>query len=330
MEKVEKLLLLVVLGAAMIIMSVMSFGSEDPAVTPGGTTAKNSSENPIANPAGAEVPSVGTDVTENQGVVPGRRSVSRLLLDVEHPGAENAAGRKENLAKGKAPNPAEAARGGPLDPLAPNKGAGPEMGMQKSTPGLNTADLALKPGDDPRIWIYEVQPNESMGVIAAKVTGSQKNMYEIASFNEGMDLNRIRTGQKIQIPSYLIQDRKMVQKGGGATPGLAKAAAVSPSSPLAGRRIVPGMIRAPEKEGLSTNGVSRVGRGRGVPREATSPARPKTEDYRIRKGETLWAIAKSRVGERGAMAYVRKIQDLNPDLDPTSLREKEIILLPAR
>jgi len=67
-----------------------------------------------------------------------------------------------------------------------------------------------------------------------------------------------------------------------------------------------------------------------VPERAPARRAPATEGYTIHKGETLWAIAKRRVGERKANAYVRQIQDLNPGLDPAGLQPKDTILLPAR
>jgi len=95
----------------------------------------------------------------------------------------------------------------------------------------------------------------------------------------------------------------------------------SVSAPLTKRHAVPGVLEARPR----TRATRRVP----APAVAGRVA-PKTEEHVIRKGETLWSIAMQRVGKSQAMAFIRRIQDLNPGLDPAGLQPKDHILLPAR
>ena len=327
MEKVEKLLLLVVLGAAMVIMAVMSFGSGDP-------------EKPGQNPGDmqADVRNAPADVggtpldpnsDENSARIDkqgqDQRTLDQRTLDER---------TLEELKVHDGPDLIKKGGQGPLvDPLAKNHPLPKSPDSSKSVDVLEgpgsilspadlktdkviTAEVSLEPGDEPGILIYTVQPNDSLSGISEKLTGSTQNVGEIiAGWNEGMDRNVIVPGQKIQIPESMLKGR--------STPNAKSRASMNTSR----RMPVPGTIRAPSATPVPAS--ARTSR-KAVPERAPARRAPATEGYTIRKGETLWAIAKRRVGERKANAYVRQIQDLNPGLDPAGLQPKDTILLPAR
>ena len=329
MEKVEKLLLLVVLGAAMIIMSVMSFGTEGPEKSPkDGASGQNVAKVEGTNP--------------HQNLLPGdpgsprKRRVDDLLPDVEDGPAIETLGKPGSepgaRTPGKPGSESGSEPGARKDDAAGNgggSGTGQPGAVPSQTPGTGTgldapkqepgnrskgvkpAVLALEPSEEPGMWTYRVQAGDTMGAIAKRFTGSPRNAQElIASFNEGLDLDRIGEGQVIQIPDYLVRGKSQQSTSGKSI-----------SAPLAKRHAVPGV--------LQTGPRTRTTRRAPAPAVAGRVA-PKTEEHVIRKGETLWSIAMQRVGKSQAMAFIRRIQDLNPGLDPAGLRPKDHILLPAR
>lgn len=313
MEKVEKLLLLVVLGAAMIIMSVMSFGTEGP------------EKSPKDGASGQETAKV-EDTDSHRNVPPDNsgsdqeRSVDDLLPDVvDGPGIETPG--NPGSEPGARQDDAAGSRGGsaPAQPAAvpphmPGTGTGldaPKQDPDNPSKGVEPAVLALEPSEEPGMWTYRVKAGDTMGGIAQRFTGSTQKAQElIAGFNEGLDLDRIGEGQVIQIPDYLVRGRSQQSTVGKSV-----------SAPLTKRHAVPGVLEARPR----TRATRRVPAPAAADRSA-----PKTEEHVIRKGETLWSIAMQRVGKSQAMAFIRRIQDLNPGLDPAGLQPKDHILLPAR
>lgn len=54
--------------------------------------------------------------------------------------------------------------------------------------------------------VHEVRyPGETLAIIAGWYTGNPKNWQEIASFNEGINPNKIRIGDQIEIQRYLLK-----------------------------------------------------------------------------------------------------------------------------
>jgi len=177
MEKVEKLLLLVVLGAAMIIMSVMSFGTEGPEKHP----KDGASGQKIAKEDGAD---------SQRNAPPGdsrtakKRGVDQLLVDlVDGPGIETPG--KPGSEPGVRKDDAAGSGGGSvpeqpaaLPPHMPGTGTGldaPKQDPEHSSKGVEPAVLALEPSTEPGMWTYRVKAGDTMGGIAKRFTGSPRN-----------------------------------------------------------------------------------------------------------------------------------------------------------
>jgi nucleoid-associated protein YgaU len=71
-----------------------------------------------------------------------------------------------------------------------------------------------------------------------------------------------------------------------------------------------------------------AGRAAGGP-PGTSPASPLVERYVVRSGDTLWEIARTRVGAAAdPRPFIEEIRDLS-GLATSSLRAGQVLLVPA-
>jgi nucleoid-associated protein YgaU len=74
--------------------------------------------------------------------------------------------------------------------------------------------------------------------------------------------------------------------------------------------------------------VMVAGRAAGGP-PGSAPAPTAAERHVVRSGETLWEIARARVGEAGdPRPLIEEIRDLS-GLDSSSLRPGQVLLVPA-
>ena len=72
-----------------------------------------------------------------------------------------------------------------------------------------------------------------------------------------------------------------------------------------------------------------AGRAAGGPPGTTSPASPPVERYVVRSGDTLWEIARTRVGAAAdPRPFIEEIRDLS-GLATSSLRAGQVLLVPA-
>lgn len=133
------------------------------------------------------------------------------------------------------------------------------------------------------------------------------------------DLNRLVLGTRLVLP--YVEDEKLLdaararEEAARQPTSLAGEPGRNPAGNPAGN---PDGLRpkpAPSGNGTAANP--------GTPGPAVANAA-----YVVKKGETLWKIAETRVGRRNAPRYIEAILGANPDLDPDRVRENQKIMLP--
>lgn len=133
------------------------------------------------------------------------------------------------------------------------------------------------------------------------------------------DLNRLVLGTRLVLP--YVADEQLLDAAS------ARAEAERQRTSLAGE---PGRNPAGTSPG-NPDGL----RPKPAPSGSGAAANPGTPGpavanaaYVVKKGETLWKIAETRVGRRNAPRYIEAILGANPDLDPDRVRENQKIVLP--
>jgi len=291
MEKVEKVLLLVVLGAAMTIVAVMSFQSDSKSETAGGDQAKSQIENPAAkDPAKDGTKSIGDLIKDGPELdLPGKTP----------PGGDNAKpdNRLAPRDAGGSKLPAGAGQRPSTDPAGDNpkdhESDEPKLDEPEKddTNIVTPAFLDFERDPSGPGLFYTVRDDDTFSEIVRRYCGTAASDVQdrILKLNEGMDKNHIQRGDTILFPADLVK-RLSAPRALGTKKEAREASADRSTNP----EIAPTVSRS----------------------------------YRIKYGDTLWDLAVSRVGKGKADAYIRKIKALNPKLDPRHLMAGRSILLP--
>jgi nucleoid-associated protein YgaU len=291
MERIEKVLLLAVLGVALMIVAVMSFLPEG--VEPGGgkgskvAAATGVRPDPTAPPAGTEM---GKGIGDLIGAPASKESegdvAPKTLTPVEDPGKSDAA--KSEAGKSEA-GKSDAA------PSAATK-SGSEVGGAPGKEPAKPEDPATAPKQDSRLRVafqyalspdyleYIVQQGDSLQRIVQRVCGSSESLDDVLKVNEELRTNPhlIREGFRLLIPKSAVRS--------------ASAPVSEPSGKAGPTETLPTPL-ALTKPPIAAR---------------PSAARAEAGLYTVQAGDTLWKIAVRRRGAKAANAYVAQIQEDNP------------------
>ena len=311
MERVEKVLLLAVLGVALLIVAVMSFlppdiahGAGDRTAgdrtagdrTAGDRTAKQRPATPDVVPedhqgvsdSGAVQPNAGTPRTLSELMGRSAPRGEPIPLGGEAAGSEHGAANA-GRSDGDAVPPAGAMRAGDDARVAVRPiGAGPvadatarPSGFSPATTGMR---VAMQYSGAPDYLSYTVRRGDTLTQILEDVCGTQAALDDVLAVNESLKLNpnALRPGSKLLIPKSAIR-------------------------PLASRSMLRDRVAPARRSSRATGAAAPANRRAGEPSSARASA-----TYTVRGGDTLWRIAAARVGRRNADKYVAKIRAINP------------------
>jgi nucleoid-associated protein YgaU len=311
MERIEKVLLLAVLGVALMIVAVMSFLPEG--VEPG-NKSKSSQVSAATGTGGAGRTGSGTTVPESGsekdkgiaeligGSKPGDVGPRTLTpLDGAQPGGGKPDPGKPESGKPDAAKTdgAKTEAGQPgTKPETPGESAG-SPGTEPAKPGPAAAPkqdsrlrVAFQYSLDPDYLEYIVQPGDSLQRVMQRVCGTTETLDDVLKVNEELRTNPhlIREGFRLLIPKSAVRP---AGKPGGAP------VEASISEPTG--RAAPAETK-PTPLAVTKPPVS----------ERPSVARTEQGVYTVQAGDTLWKIAVRRRGAKAANAYVAQIQENNP------------------
>jgi nucleoid-associated protein YgaU len=172
---------------------------------------------------------------------------------------------------------------------------------------------------DPRYVKVQVAAGETLGEIVRRECGSLRFLEDARVLNEHLDADLVFAGQEILLP-YVPPDKL-------PPPALAGRVAGVESGPGRGLATMPLVMRAP----VRAEEEARDAPMRDAPmRDAGRDTEAAPASYRVRKGETLWAIAQTRWGRGQAAKKVAEILALNRDKLPSerALKAGQVIRLP--
>ena len=297
MEKVEKILLLAVLGVAVLIIGVMSFLPEDVSAKKKQDLAKGPDGRlkQLIDPRG-ETNYEYEEANPNEGsggVARGNEAESGKAGTPES--GDPASGRSQQAE----PNTGS---GQPVVGTGDGSGAGPaaKTGGQEGHAQAETdqgmapptSRVAMQYQGDPRYLIYEIQPNDTLGSIAQRICNSVSAVPDIQLVNETLDPQKLRVGTTIVIPKSAIRP---------ATERVPAAAAAGKAAP--------------------------ANTEKAAPKVSTESVLVKGEPYEVKARDSLWGIAQARVGPRKAGAFIRRMRELNPGLTDM-IRPGQKLVLP--
>ena len=332
MEKIEKILLVAVLGVALLIVGVMAalppeVGAEDGEKIGGG-------ESPIAKPddAGSLGGRGGTDtiydsMRDNPTVGPNgvpRGPNLRPLEDGPLPQLAPEAGTHAG--------PSVASSGGEARPLTPAVPPGPAGGSgvggdERAASGEPKVRGEL---EDPKAAIayteftrhplyfdyviYRVRRNDTLSHIATSYCrGGLAAIDAIIKVNEKLagDPTRLDEGEEIILPSAIVLSKAEIEQ----------------------RRAARLAADAAKRGGASTKETSmetsrQASNDRASSSGGTAPVRG-TQAYTVQPGDSLWSIAAAKVGTKDAMKFIDSIRKLNPQLRGDLLHPGKPISLPV-
>ncbi len=311
MEKVEKILLLAVLGVALMIIAVMSFLPE-PGQGGGGTPV-------AAGPGtGAEIPSAsaveestGPETAPSSPSAAGKTSIGELLGNEALPdsaGGPEAAGEetgreiaklvgfdpKASEGESMDPDSTGGRTEGEPEPLTLEDGAAPPKVGEEESSGRLEPEVALAvQSPHPDYLEVEVRQGDCLSSLVERVCGcAHPRVLDLVTAANGLeDPNALRVGMRLLIPKEAVGLAKEIL----AKRGTGSVAAVEAS-------VRPGR----GSETTAGAGAKTVS----TPPAADAPLAGRL--YRVRKGDSLWSIAAKVVGKKKAAAYVLRIQKMNP------------------
>lgn len=173
---------------------------------------------------------------------------------------------------------------------------------------LEVGPVTPEPEPRPSLRRHKLKAGETISHLAVKYLGGVRHWKAIVAANPGLDPARVRAGTEIIIPERGATDAKVAP-----TPTAGRAAA----KPAAGR---PSFI----KPGYIDNYLTQGGAER-----STTGAQPLAKgQYRVKKGDTLGAIAQKQLG---SARLATKIYEANRDLmkNPNDLRVGWVLQIPG-
>ena len=167
---------------------------------------------------------------------------------------------------------------------------------------MDSIGYFLKDGDT--IVIYEVGRGETVSSVARKY---DITLAHIAGYNPGVDIDKLREGQILKVPGASLRVQLRAQNIEAA-----RKASIDREREEAERK----HSEREEAERKSTMG-----------KETQSPiftrdTKEQYDEYKVQRGETLFAIA------RKAGVEVNDILNANPSLDPDHIREGQVLRIP--
>jgi nucleoid-associated protein YgaU len=299
MGRVEKILVVAIFGVVVMILGVTAFlpdATREPARQDQGVSSGLD-----AGPSGATV------ARGDEALTP----LERLL--------------RSDLESGAPPAPADPAVGpavGPAVEPPPGGGAAPAP-LPAAVSGAGR--LGQRVPTDPRYVKVQVAAGETLGEIVRRECGSLRFLEDARVLNEHLDADLVFAGQEILLP-YVPPDKLP------PPPALAGRAAGVESGAERGLATMPLVMRAPVRaEEEARDAPVRDAPMRDAPvRDAGRGPDVAPASYKVRKGETLWAIAQTRWGRGQAARKVAEILALNRDQLPSerALKAGQVIRLP--
>ena len=205
--------------------------------------------------------------------------------------ASTAPGPVETAPEGEKPIAGHSNDGGQTPPpLEPHPGETPPRGTATASKQDFPAETAPQPPSSPAQHV--VRKGESLAAIAKSRLGDENRWREIAALNAGLDPKRLKVGQTIQLPT-------------GAPTQAAKPDAPKP---------------------VQAKDAPKIASPKPAPRSAAPKSAASAREHVVARGETLRAIARSRLGDADRW---REIVAVNPGLDPDRLRVGAKLRLPG-
>jgi nucleoid-associated protein YgaU len=171
--------------------------------------------------------------------------------------------------------------------------APPALGSAPTPPAVAAVPAPAAPVASVRT--YTVQPGDTLSKIAGVVYGDRNAYHRLLAANSQLDPKRLKIGQVIQVPDMT------------AVADASPAPAATPPAASGPRPAVQG-FRPNPADGPTGGAVAA------------------TSEYEVKVGDTLMGIAASVLRDRNKW---KRIQDLNPDLDPARLRPGQRIKVPV-
>lgn len=198
MERVEKVLLLAVLGVALMIVAVMSF-------LPEGVKADTRDTSPTQDPPAGLAPETSKGLPEAGG---------KTLADLMGPTAPKEEPTPQETAKKITETPPvleDAGGGAATVKNAPGQKAAaqPSEPEPAAQPDSDKARVAMEYVLNPDYLQYVVKQGDTLGQILDEVCGGQEALDDILAVNEQLKLNPhlIRPGSALLIPKFAIRPK---------------------------------------------------------------------------------------------------------------------------
>ncbi len=224
MGQVEKIFVVSIVGLVLLILAITVFGPShqgaQACIVPPGTQ-KAGVENPLhpEGPAGAKGEEAGRDLEEEipaAVVVKGGEAVPAVL-----PGTPETPPAEEALAPKKEETPALPPREKPAPPSEP--------APKETQPAPAPQAPSYRP--KPAVPYVVVQKGETFGEILIRELGSARKYRDLVlQFNEGMDPDHLRVGQKIWLPPSLLASRGKGAAARASAPAVKKSRPAPPPS----------------------------------------------------------------------------------------------------
>ncbi|MDP6423579.1 MAG: LysM peptidoglycan-binding domain-containing protein [Planctomycetota bacterium] len=195
MERVEKILLLAVLGVAVMIVAVMSFLPEEVKAKP----------QPVTSAKGATAGQETKQQTLRELMghsAPGPRQPEFTKTDPGEQGGKGPSVLEPLTKKPDGPGPADAGLG-----AASAKGAGVPAEASAFTVGGPPARVAMQYSKNPEYLDYVVQGGDTLGQIVKDVCGTLSAVDAVLSVNEELKVNPhlIAPGYRLLIPKFAVR-----------------------------------------------------------------------------------------------------------------------------
>ncbi|MCA8972187.1 MAG: LysM peptidoglycan-binding domain-containing protein [Planctomycetes bacterium] len=328
MEKVEKILLVAVLGVALLIVGVMAAlppdvgGGIETSSDLTGVDSSGSQASAMRERSAGQGPGVSSDaIFDSMRDREGERNKEYAPIDLN---------ADPQVAAGQGASPAssggESRSPGFADPSRSESGAGGLGGHELGT-GSGMAAAGGDIASERELAAGSNANGEAAGALApagAKIAYREFSSHPVYSDYYVYRVQRDDTLSQIAA-DYCVGGAAAIE----AIVKVNEKLAIDPRDLSAGEDIIiPKSIVLPAEERHKRE-LERVQKARSPSRSIAKDLPRGANDYVVKKGESLWTIAVARVGARRANAFIEQIRAMNPQIRGDLVRGGDHITLPA-